>query len=117
MPCTGMARLAHSTLLPRGAAEVQLKAGSLQRFVPHDCTSEDVGSSLFDTEQVRAGLRPWGSFWCYYANATLSRSSFIIWRRGHVSVRLGPPPARKRVHLGCERVSVLAEASCWTRPA
>ena len=52
VPCTGMVRLTHSTLLRGGAAEVQLKAGSLQRFVPHDCTSEDVGTALFDTEQV-----------------------------------------------------------------
>eukprot|EP00291_Cryptomonas_curvata_P002794 CAMPEP_0172188930 /NCGR_PEP_ID=MMETSP1050-20130122/22228_1 /TAXON_ID=233186 /ORGANISM="Cryptomonas curvata, Strain CCAP979/52" /LENGTH=343 /DNA_ID=CAMNT_0012863541 /DNA_START=48 /DNA_END=1075 /DNA_ORIENTATION=- len=54
VPCTGMVRLTHSTLLRGGKAEVQLKAGSLQRFVPHECTSEDVGTALFDADQVHA---------------------------------------------------------------
>jgi len=52
VPCTTMLRITHTTLLPKSEAEVQIKVGSLQRFHEHDCTAEDIGTSLLDVEQV-----------------------------------------------------------------
>mmetsp|Transcript_41338 Transcript_41338/g.130073 ORF Transcript_41338/g.130073 Transcript_41338/m.130073 type:complete len:559 (+) Transcript_41338:158-1834(+) len=52
VPCTTMLRISHTTLLPKSEAEVQIKVGSLQRFHEHDCTAEDIGTSLLDVEQV-----------------------------------------------------------------
>ena len=49
-----MVHVTHSTLLHGGKAEVQVKSGSLQRFVPHECTAEDVGTSGLDAAQVHA---------------------------------------------------------------
>ena len=48
-----MLRISHTTLLP-DQAEVQIKVGSLQRFCPHECTAEDIGTAGFDVDQVHA---------------------------------------------------------------
>ena len=53
VPATTMLRISHTTLLP-DQAEVQIKVGSLQRFCPHECTAEDVGTAGFAAEQVHA---------------------------------------------------------------
>ncbi|KAJ1468452.1 phosphatidylinositol 3 and 4-kinase-domain-containing protein [Baffinella frigidus] len=53
VPATTMLRISHTTLLP-DQAEVQIKVGSLQRFCPHECTAEDIGTAGFGVDQVHA---------------------------------------------------------------
>mmetsp|Transcript_42891 Transcript_42891/g.87715 ORF Transcript_42891/g.87715 Transcript_42891/m.87715 type:complete len:779 (+) Transcript_42891:522-2858(+) len=54
VPSTTMLRITHSSILATLEAEVQIKAGSLQRFCEHECTVEDVGTASFPPEQVHA---------------------------------------------------------------